>query len=183
MTSIGPPAPVDDGGARHLVRGLALPDIPLPATRGPAVSLARLDGWHLIAVYPWSGRPGLPNPPGWDDIPGAHGSTPQLEGLRNLAPAFHEIGAGVLGLSLQDTAWQSELAERLGLPFPLLSDAAGEVSRALSLPTFETGGVTYLKRLTIIARQGRIERVFYPAHPPETNPREALLWLDERLTR
>jgi peroxiredoxin len=183
MISQGLRGPVDDGGVRHLVRGLALPDQPLAATRGPPVSLALLSGWTLIAVYPWSGRPGLPNPPNWDDIPGAHGSTPQLESLRNLAPAFAEIGVGLLGLSLQDTTWQRELAERLDLPFPLLSDAEGKVAGALSLPRFETGGATYLRRVTIIARSGRIERVFYPAHPPESQPREALLWLDERLTR
>ena len=77
----------DDGAARHLKRGRRMPDIALPTTAGRSVSFARLPGRTIVYCYPWTGRPGLPNPPGWDDIPGAHGSTPQTEGFRDLMPA------------------------------------------------------------------------------------------------
>jgi len=162
-------APEDDGAAAHLVAGLAIPDVTLPSTDGPAISLARLAGQWIVFLYPWTGRPGLPNPPHWDDIPGAHGSTPEAEGFRDLYAAVREIGFDVLGVSGQDTAHQQELAGRARLPFPLLSDAEGALRDALALPTFETGGVTYLKRLTLILRDGRIERALYPVHPPHTH--------------
>lgn len=176
-------APSDDGGARHLVPGLAMPDIALPSTAGGSVTLAQLPGWAIVFVYPWSGRPGVENPPGWDDIPGAHGSTPEAEGFRNLHRAFVEHGAAVLGLSGQDTAWQRELITRLNLPYAILSDEDFSFQRALRLPTFETGGVTYLARLTLAIRDGRLVRAFYPVHPPNVHPRALLAWFDELASR
>ncbi len=144
------PAPADDGAAAHLVPGLALPDVALPSTSGDAISLAKLAGRWVVFVYPWTGRSGLSNPPDWDHIAGAHGSTPEAEGFRDHHDAYRAAGYEVLGISGQATADQKEFAARLALPFPLLSDAAGALRDALRLPTFETGGVTYLKRLTLV---------------------------------
>jgi peroxiredoxin len=80
----------------------------------------------------------------------------------------------LFGLSRQDTAYQRELITRLGLPFPLLSDEAGAFGAALTLPTFATGGTTYLKRLTLLIANGRIERVFYPVIDPAGHAAEVL---------
>jgi peroxiredoxin len=176
-------APIDDGGARHLTRRLAMPDITLPATDGSDVNFSGLEGWTILFIYPWTGRPGIDNPPGWDDIPGAHGSTPEAEGFRNLYRAFEQLRARVFGLSNQTTDWQRELATRIGLPFPLVSDAEGHLQKALSLPTFETGGTIYLTRLTLALKDGRIARTFYPVHPPDAHPREVLAWFNEYVTR
>jgi peroxiredoxin len=175
--SAGPAAPADDGGARHLKRGQRVPDLALPTTAGRDVNFARLGGMLIVYCYPWTGRPGLPNPPRWDDIPGAHGSTPQAEGFRNLHAGFLQVGAQVFGLSTQDTRYQRELAERLDLPFEIASDEDFAFQRALGLPTFSTGGVTYLKRLTLAIRGGRIERVYYPIADPAAHPREVCAWL------
>jgi peroxiredoxin len=168
---------VDDGAARHLKRGRRMPDIALPTTTGRRVSFAALRGRAVIYCYPWTGRPGLANPPGWDDIPGAHGSTPQTEGFRNLHVGFQQVDAAVFGLSTQPTDYQLELAKRLDVPFELASDAAFEFARALSLPTFETGGVTYLKRLTLCLNDGCIERVYYPVPLPAAHAREVCAYL------
>ncbi len=171
------PAPEDDGAVRHLKQGLALPDIALASTSGATVSLARFEGMAVVFVYPWTGQPGLSDPPGWDDIAGAHGSTPEAEGFRNLYTAYAATDVEIFGLSLQTSEWQQELVHRLNLPFALLSDAEGALKHALKLPTFETGGVTYLKRLTLVIESGRIRQVFYPVHPPDTHAREVLAWL------
>lgn len=175
------PAPVDDGGARHLVPGLAMPDIALPATTSP-VNLASLPGTAVLFIYPWTGRPGLPNPPDWDLIPGAHGSTPEAEGFRDVHAAFTALGVAVFGLSTQDADHHAELAARLALPYPLLSDAGFAFTCALRLPTFETGGVTYLRRLTLVVRDGGLVTAFYPVHPPDTHASEVLAWLSGRKT-
>lgn len=162
----GFPRAIDDGGARHLTPGMALPQVALPATDGTAVDLGGLRGRSIVAVYPWTGRPGLPNPLGWDEIPGAHGSTPELEGFRYRHADFAQTNLRLFGLSRQDKAYQRELVARLGLPFPILSDAQGAFGAALELPTFVTGGTVYLKRLTLLIAGGRIEKVFYPVVDP-----------------
>jgi peroxiredoxin len=156
----------DDGGADHLQPGMRLPPLALPATDGRSVDFAALAGRSLLLVYPWTGRPGHPNPPNWDEIPGAHGSTPELEGFRDHAGAFAALGVRLFGLSRQATDYQAELASRLRLPFPILSDVDGRFADALGLPRFTTGGEVYLKRLTLLVEDGRIARAFYPVPDP-----------------
>lgn len=166
------PAPVDDGGARHLVRGLALPDVGLASTQGAVVNLLHCAGHAVVFVYPWAGRPGRPNPAGWDEIPGAHGSTPQAAGFGDLHDEFEARGAKVFGLSGQSDV--DEVAARLRLPYPLLSDRSLRFADALSLPRFAADGDIYLSRLTLIVTDGRIADVIYPVHPPDRHAAEVL---------
>ena len=175
------PAPQDDGATAHLQRGLAMPDIELVTTSGRKLSLARLSGRTVVFAYTWTGRPGVPNPPDWDVIAGAHGSTPEAEGFRNLHSAFVGLDTAVLGLSTQSTAWQRELVDRLGLTFEIVSDDQLALARALSLPTFRTGGETYLKRSTLVILDGVLESVFYPVHPPDAHARDVLAWLTDHV--
>ena len=170
------PVPEDDGGADHLP-GMELPDIALPATDGGRVSLARLKGRTVVYAYPRTGRPGVEMQPGWDLIPGARGCTPQSCGFRDHYKELRDLGvAQVFGLSTQDTAYQREMAERLHLPFPVLSDEALALTRALDLPTFEAGG-TLLKRMALVIDDGRVAHVFYPVFPPDRNAEEVAAWL------
>ncbi len=171
------PEPVDDGAADHLP-GLELPDLELASTGGGATSLARLEGRTIVYAYPWTGRPGEPLlVDDWDLIPGARGCTPESCGFRDHHADLAAAGAAVFGLSTQDTAYQPELAERLGLPFALLSDERLELTRALALPTFDAAGRTLLKRLTLVTRDGEVEHVFYPVFPPDRHAAEVLAWL------
>jgi peroxiredoxin len=139
----------------------------------------------IIYAYPMTGLPGVPVPDGWDEIPGARGCTPESCGFRDHAAELGALGAAVAGLATQGTAYQQEAATRLGLPFPLLSDAALELTHALRLPTFdidlpsayEGGGPrTLLKRITLVVRDGMIEKVFYPVFPPDRHAAEVLAW-------
>ena len=171
------PAPQDDGAARHL-RGLALPSIALSATDGSLVDLSRLAGRTIVYAYPRTGRPGVSNPPGWDMIPGARGCSPQSCAFRDQYAELKRLGVSQLfGLSTQDTDYQNEAAERLHLPFPLLSDASLALTRALSLPTFQVDGMTLLKRVTFVIDDGRITHIFYPVFPPDSNAAVVLNWL------
>ena len=170
--------PIDDAAA-HLRPGMMLPSRTLRATDGTEIDLAALQGRSVVIVYPWTGRPGHPNPPEWDHIPGAHGSTPELEGFRDRHADFMRLCGRLIGLSRQTTEYQRELATRLALPFPILSDAGGYFAAALRLPSFATGGETYLKRLTLVVRDGHIERVFYPVPEPAGHAEEVLLSLQQ----
>jgi peroxiredoxin len=167
----------------HLKPGLVLPRISLPATTGGEICIADVPGISVLIVYPWTGRPGVPNPPNWDHIEGAHGSTPELEGFRDLASEFAGLNVGLFGLSRQPTDWQREMAARLRLPFPILSDAEGRFAFALSLPSFATGGEIYLKRLTLVVSSGTIETMFFPVPDPASHAGEVLRWLREKAAR
>lgn len=171
------PAPTLDRGAWHLSVGFPMPDVDLLATTGGTESIGATPGWSVLFIYPWTGRPGLPNPPGWDDIPGAHGSTPEAEGYRDLHADFARRGITMRGLSAQSPADQLEFATRVALPFPLLSDAEFIATDAANLPTFVAGGVVYLKRLTLVMWGGRVVTRFYPVHPPHTHAGEVLAWM------
>ncbi len=173
------PVPQDDGGARHLA-GMALPDIALPATSGPAVNLSKLKGRSVVYIYPRTGVPGVANPDGWDMIPGARGCTPQSCSFRDHAGELKGLGVEQLfGLSTQDTAYQREAAERLHLPFPVLSDEKLELTKAMKLPIFVAGGMTLLKRMAWVIDDGVITKVFYPVFPPDKNAAEVIAWLQE----
>ena len=174
------PPPDDDGAADHLT-GMAWPSLPLPATDGPTVDLSRLAGRAVVYAYPRTGRPGVDNPEGWDMIPGARGCTPQSCAFRDHLAELRAKGVDhVFGLSTQDSAYQREAAERLHLPFPLLSDAEGRMTAALRLPTFAIGGMTLLKRITLVVEEGRIGHVFYPVFPPDRSAATVVAWLSER---
>jgi peroxiredoxin len=172
--------PALDDDARHLVSGLELPDVALPSSRGETVNLSTRKGAAVVYVYPWTGRPGVADPPGWDDIPGAHGSTPEAEGFRDHYLKFRAQRIEVFGLSSQSGEHHGELITRLAVPFPLLSDASFAFKEALNLPTFDAGGTPYLKRLTLFVRDGRIAHAFYPVERPGGHAREVLDWLDEK---
>jgi peroxiredoxin len=173
----GLPAPVDDGACAHLP-GLAMPPIRLPSTAGRLVDLGALRaGRTVIYCYPRTGRPGEPLPDGWDAIPGARGCTPQSCAFRDHHRELADLEAEVYGLSTQTTEYQREMAERLHLPFEVLSDARFALSDALRLPTFEVEGMRLIKRLTLIVRDQRIEHVFYPVFPPDGSAAQVIRWL------
>jgi peroxiredoxin len=174
------PVPKDDGAADHL-QGSPLPDLVLPSTQDGSMGLATAAADRLVAyVYPRTGVPGQPLLPGWDDIPGARGCTPQSCAYRDALAEFSDLGAAIVGVSAQSPDEQREFAAREHIPFPLLSDAGFQLAAALRLPTFEVEGVTLYKRLTFIAEAGKILKVFYPVFPPDRDATEVLGWLRGR---
>lgn len=117
-------------------------------------------------------------PEGWDAIPGARGCTAEAHGFRDHHAELRDAGAArVYGLSSQATAYQQELADRLRLPFAMLSDPALALHGALGLPVFAAGEMTLYRRLTMIVSAGAIEQVFYPVPVPDRHPAEVLGWL------
>jgi peroxiredoxin len=173
----GIPAPQDDGGARHLT-GMALPDLALPATDGGSVNLSKLKGRTVVYVYPRTGVPGVDLPPGWNDIPGARGCTPQSCSFRDHFGELKRLGVAQLyGLSTQDTAYQKEAVTRLHLPFAVLSDEKLLLAQAMKLPTFVTSGMTLLKRMAWVIDGGKMTHVFYPVFPPDRSAEDVVAWL------
>ena len=173
------PVPKDDGACDHLT-GLTLPNIDLPATSGGAVNFSQLSGLVVIYIYPRTGQPNVALPDGWEQIPGAMGCTPQSCAFRDHHGELEQLNASVFGLSTQDSAYQQEAAQRLQLNFPLVSDEQRSFIDALKLPTFEAAGMVLGKRVTLVARDGVIEKVFYPVFPPGDNAAQVVNYLQQQ---
>jgi len=171
----GLPVPEDDGGADHLV-GLELPDLVLASSSGDV----NIRDFDVVYIYPRSGRPGVPLLPGWDETPGARGCTPQSCAFRDAHGELLELGVRVAGLSAQTLDDQLEFAERNAMPFPVIADPERRLGAALRLPTFDIQGLTLYKRLTLVAQDARIVKVFYPVFPPDANAGDVVDWLRAR---
>ncbi len=173
------PAPEDDGACDHLL-GRMLPQLTLDASQGP-VSLRELSLERLVLyVYPRTGRPDRPTPPGWDEIPGARGCTPQSCAFRDHAGELEQLGTRVAGLSAQPLKDQVEFAERNRIPYPMVADPERKLGAAIGLPTFEFEGTTLCKRVTLVVEACAVAKVFYPVFPPDQNAAEVVAWLRSR---
>lgn len=171
------PVPEDDGAGSHLT-GTELPAVSLPATNGDVIELHKLQGLHVLYVYPLTGRPDIPLPEGWDEIPGARGCTPQACAFRDHYAELQTLHSGVYGISTQSSDYQREVKARLHLPFDLLSDTGLLLKQKLHLPVFTVAGQTLYKRLTLIIKDRNIIKTFYPIFPPDGNASQVLAWLD-----
>ncbi len=177
------PVPPDDGACRHLP-GSRIPTLALPATTGGTVDLGRpSSAWTVLYCFPRASEANAPPPPGWDRIPGARGCTAQACDFRDHHQRLVALGAVVFGISTQAPATQREVATRLKLPFALLSDTDFGLTAALRLPTFTAGGLSLLRRLTLVVRAGVIETVFYPVFPPDRSTAPVIDWLARRRTQ
>jgi peroxiredoxin len=173
----GLPEPADDGACDHLA-GVLVPPVDLPSTDGGSVRQGTAaTRWTVGYAYPRTGVPTEDSPPGWDAIPGARGCTPQNCAFRDHHAELRALGATVYGLSTQTTAYQREMASRLHLPYPILSDAALGLTRALRLPTFRYGEWTLLKRLSLILEGPRIVHVVDPVFPSNADAPAIIAWL------
>ena len=170
------PVPVDDGACDHLLDS-RIPSLTLPGVSGGMTDVGAIKGQLVLYFYPMNGRPDAPPLIGWNDIPGARGCTPQACAFRDGYQVMTQLGAKVFGISAQPLQEQQEAHTRLHLPFELLNDSDLALTRALRLPMFNYGAARFIKRLTLIAKDGWIEKVFYPVFPPDRNAAEVIDWL------
>src|SRR3954465_206166 len=122
----------------------------------------------------------VPALPGWDEIPGARGCTPQSCAFRDHAADLAGLGALVAGVSAQPLDDQLEFAARNHTPSPVIADPERKLGAALRLPTFDVEGVTLYKRITLVAEACAVAKVFYPVFPPDRNAAEVVAWLRSR---
>jgi peroxiredoxin len=172
------PIPIDDGACDHLT-GKTLPSILLNSTNFDPIDLSKISNPFILYCYPRTGQPDQDPPEGWNEIPGARGCTPQCIGYRNSYNIFIQFGFQVFGLSTQTTDYQKEAATRLHLPFPLLSDSGLLLTTQLNLPTIEIASMKVIKRLTMIIRDKKIIKVFYPVFPSDKDAEMVLKWMQE----
>jgi len=170
--------PEEDADIAERLLRAELPALTLESTAEPA-DLRELAA-DLLVLFLYPHATGLPEAPvpDWDLIPGARGCTAQSCSFRDHHDRLIQLGAQVAGLSVQTVHEQRAFATRVALHYPLISDPTLQLAAALRLPTFTAAGRTFYRRLTLIARQGRIVKVFYPVPAPERNAADVAVWLE-----
>ncbi|MET9855267.1 winged helix-turn-helix transcriptional regulator [Streptomyces sp. NPDC006450] len=159
----------------HALRGTRLPELLLPDRFGELRDPVAQTPFTVLYCFPGAFARSESYPPGWGGIPGARGCTLESCTYRDQLGEFTAAGATVHGVSTQRPDEQREFAEAERLRFPLLSDAELGLVAALRLPTFRAGGVSRLKRLTLVVDRDRtIREVFYPIRDIEASVAAAL---------
>ena len=126
--------------------GAAAPGFSLPDQNGATRRLAEWRGrWVVLYFYPK------------DDTPGC---TTEACSFRDDISLLTELGAQVVGISVDDTVSHKAFAEKYHLPFPLLSDATTEVARQYGALS-DWLVVKVAKRYTfLVDPAGRIAKVY-----------------------
>lgn len=105
-----------------------------------------------------------------DDTPGC---TKEACSFRDSIVAFDEIGAVVLGVSLDDVQSHEKFAQKYSLPFPLLADTDGKVAEQYGV-LGNMAGLKLAKRQTfLIDPEGRVVK-HYGKVDPEKHSAEVL---------
>ncbi len=134
-----------------LDEGSPAPEFQLPDQNGRTRTLLELRGrWVVLYFYPK------------DDTPGC---TREACALRDEFVTFSELGARVIGVSLDRVKSHERFARKHVLPFPILSDRGGWVALAYGVRG-GLGPLKYAKRVTfLIDPEGRIARVYRNVKP------------------
>jgi peroxiredoxin len=177
-TESRPPSAIADRAIGERLLGVPVPALTLASTAGRVVLAELASDLLVLFVYPHAtGLPRAPAP-GWDLIPGARGCTAEACGFRDDHDRLNAFGATVAGLSTQSSEEQRAFADRMGLRYPLVSDPERGLATALGLPMFAAGGMTFYRRLTLVARAGHIAKVFSPIVEPGHQASEVIAWLE-----
>jgi len=148
--------------------GAGAPDFTLPDQEGRPLGLASLRGkWVALYFYPKADTPGC---------------TTEACEFRDNAFAFEEIGAVIVGVSIDKVGDQKKFASKYSLPFPLLADSDGKVA-ALYGVLQNLGIIRIARRQSfLIDPDGRIAK-HYPAVDPKTHSQQVLADLRELQAR
>jgi thioredoxin-dependent peroxiredoxin len=124
-----------------LAIGNIAPDFSVKDTNGKTVTLSEFKGKTVVLYF-------YPK----DDTPGC---TKQAQSFRDSYPEYQGKEMIVLGVSRDDEASHKAFTEKYGLPFQLLADTDGSITKA-----YDVDGGGYAKRVTyIIDSEGKISHV------------------------
>ena len=125
-----------------LTAGTPAPSFTVKDTNGNTVSLSDFQGKTVVLYF-------YPK----DDTPGC---TKEACSFRDSYTAYQGKDIVVLGVSMDDEASHQRFTEKFSLPFPLLADVKGELTKA-----YDVDGGSYSKRVTyVIDGNGTISHVY-----------------------
>jgi peroxiredoxin Q/BCP len=139
--------------------GTPAPDFTLPDQEGTPVALSGLRGkWVALYFYPKADTPGC---------------TTEACEFRDNIFAFEEIGATIIGVSIDKVQDQKKFAEKYSLPFPLLADSDGTVAGLYGVMQ-NLGVMKIAKRQSfLIDPEGRIVK-HYTSVDPKAHSQQVL---------
>lgn len=121
--------------------GIKAPEFTVKDTNGNTVSLSDFVGKTVVMYF-------YPK----DDTPGC---TKEAQSFRDNYAEYQDKDMVVLGVSMDDEASHQAFTEKYGLPFQLLADVDGTITKA-----YDVEGAGYSKRVTyIIDAEGNISHV------------------------
>ncbi len=124
-----------------LAVGTIAPDFTVKDTNGNTVKLSDFKGKTVVLYF-------YPK----DDTPGC---TKEAQSFRDAYDEYKGKDMVVLGVSMDDEASHKAFTEKYGLPFQLLADVDGAITKA-----YDVDGGGYAKRVTyIINSEGKISQV------------------------
>ncbi|TVQ17889.1 MAG: peroxiredoxin [Leptolyngbya sp. DLM2.Bin15] len=125
-----------------LQEGIKAPDFTVKDTHGNTITLADYAGKHVVLYF-------YPK----DDTPGC---TKEACSFRDNYTAYQGKNIAVFGVSTDNEASHQAFASKFDLPFPLLADTDGTVTKA-----YDVDGGGYAKRVTyVIGTDGMITKVY-----------------------
>jgi peroxiredoxin Q/BCP len=139
--------------------GATAPDFRLQDQAGEWHTLENYKGkWVALYFYPK------------DDTPGC---TKEACAFRDNIFAFEEIGATIIGVSLDDTASHKAFAEKYSLPFTILSDPDGNTAKSYGVLK-SMGTMQFAERQSFIIGPDGTIRKHYPKVNAEQHSAEVL---------
>ncbi|HEX9706240.1 MAG TPA: peroxiredoxin [Steroidobacteraceae bacterium] len=132
--------------------GAAAPDFKLQDQTGKLHALSDYKGkWVVLYFYPKDNTPGC---------------TTQACEFRDNIFAYRELGAAILGVSVDDVASHKAFSDEHSLPFPILADSEKKTATAYGTLTKYVGIAELARRDTfIIDPQGRIAKHYVKVDP------------------
>ncbi|MGV0026434.1 peroxiredoxin [Phormidesmis priestleyi] len=122
--------------------GATAPNFTVKDTHGNTVSLSDYSGKPVVLYF-------YPK----DDTPGC---TKEACSFRDNYTQYITRGINVFGVSMDDEASHQQFTQKFNLPFPLLADTNGAITKA-----YDVDGGGYSKRVTyVIDESGKISQVF-----------------------
>lgn len=124
--------------------------------------------WHTLGEYrgKWVALYFYPK----DDTPGC---TTEACEFRDNVFAFKDLGAEIVGISLDDVESHREFAEKYSLPFTLLSDVEGDTAKAYGV-FGKFGPLNIAKRESFLINPDGVVVKHYPKVIPETHSEDVL---------
>ena len=172
------PVPENDGKADNLL-GRSIPSLNLPSTMESFFDFSSIGKQYgILYFFPMMGMPQKELPQGWDDISGARGCTPQNISISKHMTELEKYNAMPIGISTQPIEDLIKLSSLRNLSQLLISDNKLEFQKQLNVPVFTIDGNTMYKRLTLVTKNSKIIKVFYPVFPPDKHISEILKWLE-----
>ncbi|MCX8043328.1 MAG: peroxiredoxin [Desulfobacterota bacterium] len=145
--------------ATTLKEGDSAPDLTLKNQDGKEVTLSKVWDKNIVVLYFYP----------MDDTPGC---TKEACFFRDMNHEFRQVGAEIIGISVDDVASHKKFAEKHRLPFTLLADPEKKAVDRYGVKSKLMFGKA--KRMTFVVDRGGIIRKIYPDVDVSLHSREVL---------